>query len=185
VILIDTTGADGTLSHPAETTGMPSSIYDFDVKTIDGGDKSLGDYRGKALLIVNVASQCGMTPQYEGLEALHEAYEARGLAVLGFPANEFGGQEPGTNEEIKEFCSARYAVKFDMFAKVKVKGQGIHPLFDYLTKPESNPGFSGDIKWNFNKFLVGRDGRVVARFEPKVEPTSGAVKRAIEDALSP
>jgi glutathione peroxidase len=163
---------------------MTHSIYDFSVKTITGETKSLGDYRGRALLIVNVASQCGLTPQYRGLEELHEAYAAKGLAVLGFPANEFGAQEPGTNDEIKEFCSTRYDVKFDLFAKVKVKGPGIDPLFDYLTGEATNPGKSGEIKWNFNKFLVGRHGEVLARFEPKVEPTSPEVKQAVEEALS-
>ena len=162
---------------------MSASIYDFTMKTIDGVPKSLADYRGKALLIVNVASQCGLTPQYDGLEQLHEAYASRGLAVLGFPANEFGAQEPGSNEQIKEFCATRYHVKFDIFAKVKVKGSGIDPLFEYLTSKETNLPFAGEIKWNFNKFLIGRDGRVVARFEPKVEPTSPEVKRAIEKAL--
>jgi glutathione peroxidase len=162
---------------------MANGIYDFSVKTIEGKVKSLGDYRGKALLIVNVASQCGMTPQYRGLEELHETYGARGLAVLGFPANEFGAQEPGSNEEIKEFCSVGYGVKFDLFAKVKVKGPEIDPLFAYLTGKENNPGFSGEIRWNFNKFLVGRSGEVLARFEPKVEPASAEVKQAIEKAL--
>src|SRR5690349_18367627 len=150
---------------------MSARIYDFSVQTIDGSPKSLGDYRGKALLIVNVASQCGLTPQYAGLEQLHEAYGARGLAVLGFPANEFGAQEPGSNGEIKEFCTTRYGVKFDMFAKVKVKGSDMDPLFQYLTSKETNPAFAGDIKWNFNKFLIGRDGSVLARFAPQVEPT--------------
>jgi glutathione peroxidase len=163
---------------------MPSSLYDFSVDTIDGAPKSLGDYRGKALLIVNVASQCGLTPQYKGLEQLHEAYARRGFAVLGFPANEFGAQEPGDNQEIKEFCTTRYAVTFDLFAKVKVKGPGIHPLFAYLTGKDTNSGFAGDIKWNFNKFLVGRDGQVRARFEPKVEPTSPEVTEAVERALA-
>jgi glutathione peroxidase len=165
-------------------TAQPHSIYDFSAKTIGGDTKSLGDYRGRALLIVNVASQCGLTPQYRGLEELHEAYAAKGLSVLGFPANEFGSQEPGTNDEIKEFCAVRYGVKFDMFAKVKVKGQGIDPLFAYLTGDATNPGKSGEIKWNFNKFLVGRHGEMLARFEPKVEPTSIEVKQAIEEALS-
>ncbi len=163
---------------------MSKSVYDFSVRTIDGAPKSLGDYRGKALLVVNVASQCGLTPQYRGLEELHEAYAAKGLAVLGFPANEFGAQEPGSNEQIKEFCSTRYDVKFDLFAKTKVKGAGIDPLFEYLTSKETNPGFAGDIKWNFNKFLIGKDGRVVARFEPQVEPTSAEVKAAIDRALA-
>ncbi len=162
---------------------MTQSIYDFRVKTIDGTPKSLGEYKGKALLIVNVASACGLTPQYRGLEELHESYAGKGFAVLGFPANEFGSQEAGTNDEIKEFCTTKYGVKFDMFAKVKVKGPGIDPLFDYLTSDKTNPGFSGEIKWNFNKFLIGKGGEILGRFEPKVEPTSGEVKQAIEAAL--
>jgi glutathione peroxidase len=163
---------------------MSKSIYDFSVKTIDGHPKTLSDYRGKALLVVNVASQCGLTPQYAGLEALHETYAAQGLAVLGFPANEFGAQEPGTNDEIKAFCAVRYDVKFDMFAKVKVKGAGIDPLFEYLTSNEANPLVAGEIKWNFNKFLVGRNGDVLQRFEPQVDPSSVEVKSAIENALA-
>ncbi len=181
---VDADGVNATLPPSKMATTPPTSIHDFTMKTIDGTPKRLSDYRGKAVLIVNVASQCGLTPQYAQLEQLHEAYEARGLAVLGFPANEFGAQEPGANDEIKEFCTTRYAVKFDLFAKVKVKGAGIDPLFDYLTGKETNPDFAGDIKWNFNKFLVGRDGHVLARFEPKVEPTSAEVKQAIEKALS-
>jgi glutathione peroxidase len=159
------------------------SIYDFSARTIDGTPKKLADYRGKVLLVVNVASQCGLTPQYKGLEALREEYGARGLDVLGFPANEFGAQEPGSEAQIKEFCETRYGVKFDMFAKVKVKGPGIDPIFEYLTSKESNPAFGGDIKWNFNKFLVGKDGALLGRFEPQVEPTSPEVKAAVEKAL--
>ena len=149
---------------------MAKTIYEFSEHTIDGKAKNLADYKGKALLVVNVASKCGLTPQYAGLEKLHEEYAAKGFAVLGFPANEFGGQEPGTNEQVLEFCTTNYGVKFDMFAKVKVKGPGIDPLFDYLTSATTNPGFSGEIKWNFNKFLVGRTGEVLARFEPQVDP---------------
>jgi glutathione peroxidase len=163
---------------------MPKSIHEFSVKTIDDMPKSLGDYRGKAVLVVNVASQCGLTPQYRGLEQLHEEYASKGLAVLGFPANEFGSQEPGTNDQIRDFCTRTYGVTFDMFAKVKVKGPGIDPLFEYLTGKETNPAFSGDIKWNFNKFLVGKNGEVLARFEPAVEPTSAEVRSAIEKALA-
>ena len=163
---------------------MTKNVYGFEAKTIDGKTKRLGDYEGKVALIVNVASRCGLTPQYEGLEKLHDAYAKKGLSVLGFPANEFGAQEPGTETEIKDFCTTNYGVKFDMFAKVKVKGAGIHPLFEYLTGKETNPAFAGDIKWNFNKFLVGKDGAVIARFEPPVEPTSADVKGAIEKALA-
>lgn len=163
---------------------MHSSIHEFQAQTIDGKDKSLGDYKGRVALIVNVASECGLTPQYDGLEKLHEEYAAKGLSILGFPANEFGAQEPGSNDEIKTFCKTKFGVKFDMFGKVKVKGDGIHPLFAYLTGKDTNPAFAGDIKWNFNKFLVGKNGEVLARFEPKVEPTSPEVKQAIEKALA-
>ena len=156
-----------------------TTAHDFDAKTITGQQKSLRDYAGKVMLIVNVASECGLTPQYDGLEKLHEKYAERGLRVLGFPANEFGAQEPGTNEKIQEFCRTQYGVKFDMFGKVVVKGQGIHPLFDWLTKETG-----GEIKWNFGKFLVGKNGEILARFEPKVEPTSPEVTQAIEKALS-
>ena len=162
---------------------MSKTIHDFSARTIDGTPKSLADYKGKALLIVNVASKCGLTPQYKGLEELHETYGPQGLSVLGFPANEFGAQEPGTEVEIKDFCTTNYGVKFDMFAKVKVKGPGIDPLFEYLTSKEQNPKFAGDIKWNFNKFLVGKNGEVLARFEPQVEPTSPEVKQAVAKAL--
>jgi glutathione peroxidase len=163
---------------------MPQSVHEFTAKTIDGTTKKLSEYRGRPLLIVNVASKCGLTPQYRGLEELHEAYAARGLSVIGFPANEFGAQEPGTDEQIKDFCETTYGVEFDMFAKVKVKGAGIDPLFAFLTGKDTNPDFAGDIQWNFNKFLVSKDGRVVARFEPQVEPTSPEVKQAIERELA-
>jgi len=163
---------------------MSQTTYQFEAKTIDGASKKLADYEGKVTLIVNLASQCGLTPQYAGLQALHEEYGPRGFVVLGFPANEFGSQEPGSNEQIKDFCTTRFGVKFDMFAKVKVKGPGIDPLFAFLTSPETNPKFSGDIKWNFNKFLVGKHGEVLARFEPQVEPTSLEVKAAVERALA-
>ncbi|HEV3194306.1 MAG TPA: glutathione peroxidase [Polyangiaceae bacterium] len=162
---------------------MASRIYDFSLKTIDGKPTTLADFRGKVLLIVNVASRCGFTPQYEGLEKLHEKYGPRGLKVLGFPANEFGSQEPGTDEQINTLCTTNYGVKFDMFSKVKVKGPGIDPLFEYLTNPETDREFGGDIKWNFNKFLVSRSGEVIGRFEPKVDPTSAEVVRAIQTAL--
>jgi glutathione peroxidase len=157
---------------------MPT-VHEFTAATIDGQDKSLADYKGNVLLIVNVASQCGLTPQYKGLEALHRAYRERGLRVLGFPANEFGRQEPGTDDEIKTFCETNYGVDFDLFSKVVVKGPGIHPLFAHLTSATG-----GDIKWNFNKFLVGKNGEILARFEPPVEPESAEVKQAIEKALA-
>ncbi len=161
---------------------MPS-VHDFSAKTITGDDKKLADYDGKVLLIVNVASQCGLTPQYEALEKLHEEYGPKGLRVLGFPANEFGAQEPGANDEIKQFCETKFGVKFDMFGKVVVKGEGIHPLFQYLTGKDTDPDFAGEIKWNFNKFLVGKRGEILGRFEPQVEPQAPEVRAAIEKAL--
>jgi glutathione peroxidase len=156
------------------------SVYDYSAKTIDGQDKKLDQYKGHPLLIVNVASKCGLTPQYEGLEKLNKEYGAKGLRVLGFPANEFGAQEPGSNDDIKTFCTTNYGVDFDMFGKDVVKGEGIHPLFDFLTKKSP---FAGDIKWNFNKFLVDKNGEVVGRFEPQVDPTSPEVRQAIEKLL--
>jgi glutathione peroxidase len=163
---------------PAPEVTM-TSAHDFTAKTIDGQEKKLADYKGQPLLVVNVASECGLTPQYKALEALNKKYRERGLRVLGFPANEFGAQEPGSNADIKKFCESKYAVTFDMFGKVVVKGDGIDPLFAWLTKETG-----GDIKWNFNKFLVGKNGEILARFEPKTEPESPEVVAAIEKALA-
>ena len=162
---------------------MATSIHDFTVKTIDGKDKSLADYKGKVLLVVNVASECGFTPQYDGLEKLHEQYGAKGFEVLGFPANEFGGQEPGSDAEIQTFCTSKFGVKFPMFSKVKVSGDGMHPLYDWLQSTETNPKFGGPVKWNFYKFLVDKNGQVIGRFAHKAEPLSADVKSAIEAAL--
>ena len=160
-----------------------NSVHDFTLKDIDGKDTSLSKYRGKVVLLVNVASKCGLTPQYEGLQALYTKYKDRGFEILGFPANNFMGQEPGTNEEIKSFCTLKYNVTFPMFAKISVKGADIHPLYKYLTEKETNPEFGGEIKWNFNKFLVDKNGKVIARFEPKVTPENEEVTKAIEKAL--
>jgi len=160
-----------------------STVYDFKATTIDGDEQSLADYKGKAMLIVNVASKCGFTPQYKGLEAVYERYKDQGLVVIGFPANNFLGQEPGTNEEIKTFCSRTYNVTFPMYSKISVKGDDKAPLYQYLTDSNANPNTGGEIKWNFTKFLVGRDGKVIARFEPKVTPDSPEVTAAIENAL--
>jgi glutathione peroxidase len=143
----------------------------------------LKKYRGKVLLIVNVASKCGLTPQYAGLQKLHEQYADRGLAILGFPANNFLRQEPGTNAQIKEFCSTKYGVGFDMFAKVSVKGHDKCELYGFLTNKQSNPEFGGELKWNFTKFLVDREGRVIGRFEPRVKPGDPEVVHAIKAAL--
>ena len=155
-----------------------TTAHDFSAKTIKGEDKSLADYKGSVLLVVNTASECGLTPQYKGLEALHDKYGTKGLKVLGFPANEFGAQEPGSNDEIATFCQKNYGVSFDMFSKVKVKGDGIDPLFAWLTKETG-----GDIKWNFGKFLIGKNGEILQRFEPTVEPSSPELTSAIEKAL--
>ena len=167
----------------AGTTTEASSIYDFQVEDIDGRPVSLKEYRGKVLLIVNVASRCGYTYQYEGLEALYRQYGGRGLVVLGFPANDFLRQEPGSNEQIKEFCTLKYGVSFPMFAKIHVKGRDAHPLYRFLTYKSTNPRFAGGITWNFNKFLIGRDGAVLGRFATKEEPDSERVRQAVEQAL--
>lgn len=167
----------------AEQTKTVKSIYDFTVQDIDGNEVSLAEYRGKVLLIVNVASKCGFTPQYEGLQKLYNEYQDQGFVVLGFPANNFKNQEPGTNQEIKEFCSVNYGVTFPIFTKISVKGDDIHPLYQYLTSKDTNPEFAGDISWNFNKFLLDPSGKVIARFESKDKPESEIVLSAIEAAL--
>jgi glutathione peroxidase len=156
-----------------------TTAYDFTARTIKGEPKKLTDYKGQVLLVVNVASECGLTPQYKGLEALNRKYRERGLRVLGFPANEFGAQERGSNEQIASFCSTKYDVTFDMFSKVVVKGTGIDPVFQWLT---SETG--GDIKWNFAKFLIGKNGDIRQRFEPTVTPESPELTQAIEKALA-
>lgn len=158
------------------------SIYSIPLKDIDGKSTSLKAYKGKVLLIVNVASKCGNTPQYAGLEELYRKYKATGFEVLGFPCNQFGGQEPGTNEEIKQFCSSKYQVSFPLFDKLEVNGQNRHPLYAVLAGDESP--FPGRIQWNFAKFLLGRDGTIVGRFDPKVKPDSPELVQAIETALA-
>jgi glutathione peroxidase len=155
-----------------------SSVHEFTLNSIDGKPGPLSAYQGKVVLIVNVASRCGFTPQYAGLEALYEKYKDRGFTILGFPANNFGGQEPGTNEEIKTFCSSKYNVTFPMYAKISVKGDDKAPLYQFLTAATGS-----EIQWNFTKFLVDKNGKVVARFEPKVTPESPEVAEAIEKAL--
>jgi glutathione peroxidase len=156
----------------------------FTMKSLAGKDVELNKYQGKVVLVVNVASECGLTPQYEGLQKLHKQFSGEGLAVLGFPANEFGKQEPGTDEQIDKFCKTKYGVDFDMFSKVVVKGNGQCELYKFLTSKETDPKFAGDIKWNFEKFLIGRNGEVVARFAPKVDPTSEEVVNTIKAELS-
>jgi glutathione peroxidase len=182
---------------------MSSELYGFSVRTIKGEEVSLSSFADKVLLLVNVASKCGLTPQYEGLEKVYETYQDKGFTVLGFPANEFAGQEPGSNEEIEEFCQVRFNVKFPMFAKIVVKGEGQHPLYAYLTKAQPDAqtkpdsvlreklgekglasGEPQDILWNFEKFLVNRKGEVVARFAPDVTPEDPLIVEAITTELA-
>jgi len=162
----------------------PMSVLDAKVKDIDGKDVDLSRYKGEVLLIVNTASQCGYTPQYKGLESVYEKYKDKGFEVLAFPANEFGAQEPGTDAEIKTFCTTKYNVTFPVFSKIVVKGAGSHPLYKFLTNQETNPKFAGEIPWNFTKFLVNRKGEVIARFKPGDKPESAEVTSAIEKALA-
>lgn len=181
---------------------MAQNIYDFKANRITGEAESLSKYKDKVVLVVNVASQCGLTPQYDALEKIYDKYKDQGFAVLGFPANEFGAQEPGSNQEIVEFCQSKFGVKFPMFEKIVVKGNGQHPLYHYLTseKPQAvikeGTDFEGrlkgyghtrenknDILWNFEKFLIGRDGKILARFNPDISPDDALITRAIELAL--
>ena len=158
------------------------SLYDIQVKDIDGKDTSLKPYQGKVMLVVNVASKCGFTPQYTALEAVYLKYQPQGLVVCGFPCNQFGGQEPGTDLEIKAFCTSKYSVTFPMFDKLEVNGANRHPL--YVTLAGANSPFPGNIKWNFTKFLIGRDGKILNRFDSSVAPDSAEVTKAIEAALA-
>ena len=159
------------------------TVHDIDVKTLSGQDASLGDLAGTTVLVVNVASECGLTPQYEGLQRLHDRFAGRGFAVAGFPCNQFGEQEPGTPEEIGEFCSVNYGVSFPMFEKIEVNGPHRHPLYAELTAVPDASGEAGDIQWNFEKFLIGPDGSVIARFRPMTEPEDPAIVSAIEANL--
>jgi glutathione peroxidase len=167
---------------PAAMFGA-SSVYDFSMNSLDGKPMSIADYKGKVLLLVNVASYCGYTYQYKDLEAMYEKYKDQGLVVVGFPANNFGGQEPGTDAQIKDFCERTYHVKFPMVAKVSVKGSDKTPIYQFLTSPAANPATAGEIQWNFTKFLVDRNGKVIQRFEPAVEPSSKEMVGAVEKAL--
>lgn len=160
-----------------------TSLYDFTMKDIDGNNVKLSDYKGKTVLIVNVASFCGYTKQYTPLEQLYTQYKDKGLVILGFPANDFGAQEPGTDTEIKEFCSTKYNVTFPMFSKVTVKGADKHPLFAWLTSGGGDSALAGEIGWNFEKFLVGPDGRLIARYETRTEPMSETIMSDIERSL--
>jgi glutathione peroxidase len=174
----------GVLLIMATSLLAGSGVYTFTLNSIDGKPARLADYKGKVVLLVNVASQCGYTPQYSALEAVYEKYKDHGFVILGFPANNFGAQEPGTNEEIKTFCTRKYSVTFPMYSKISVKGPDQAPLYTYLTK-ETGSGIAGEIQWNFTKFLVNRDGKVVQRFEPAVTPDSKEVTEAIEKQLKP
>jgi glutathione peroxidase len=162
--------------------GAAESLYDIPLKDIDGKDATLKPYAGKVLLVVNVASKCGFTPQYTALEAIYQKYQSQGLVVCGFPCNQFGEQEPGTDVEIKQFCTSKYNVTFPMFDKLEVNGANRHPL--YVTLAGADSPFPGNIKWNFTKFLIGRDGKILNRFDSKVKPDSEEVTRAIEAALA-
>ncbi len=178
-----------TAVHPAlsaqknkEKSVEQAPLYSFQLKTIDGKDTTLAAYKGKALLIVNTASLCGYTPQYASLQKLYETYKDKGFEVLAFPANNFGKQEPGSNSEIKEFCTRKFKTTFPLFEKISVKGDDIHPLYKYLT---SVPGFEGDIRWNFSKFVIDSTGKVTARFDSKVDPMSQELLTKLEGALPP
>jgi glutathione peroxidase len=169
----------GTTLMAAEKT-----VYDFTLNSIEGQSAPLASFKGKVVLLVNVASRCGFTPQYAGLEALYEKYKDRGFVIVGIPANNFGAQEPGSNQEIKTFCTSKYHVTFPMMAKVSVKGSDITPLYAFLTDKSANPKTGGEIGWNFTKFLIGPDGKVVGRFDSEVEPDSKDLTSAVEKALS-
>ena len=162
---------------------VPAAL-NFQVESLDGKPIDLSTYQGKAILVVNVASRCGLTPQYKELQALHDKYHEAGLAVLGFPCNQFGKQELGTAAEIREFCTANYGVTFDMFSKIDVNGEQANPLYKYLRAVETKPQGAGDISWNFEKFLIGRDGQVVARFAPKTRPSDPEFVAALEKVLA-
>lgn len=170
-------------AEPAKSEEPGKSVLDFKVQNIEGREVDLGTYRGQVLLIVNVASECGLTPQYQELEALYRKYKERGLRILAFPANDFGAQEPGTNKEIRAFCTSKYDVTFDLFSKVSVKGDQQCDLYRYLTDPQRNAPFGGEIRWNFQKFLIDREGRVISRFDPQEKPLSNKIIEAVESAL--
>jgi glutathione peroxidase len=163
---------------------MTKTIHDFELKNIDGKAQKLSAYKGKVLLLVNVASKCGLTPQYKGLEALYEEKQDAGFVVLGFPCNQFGGQEPGSDADVAAFCSTKYDVSFPMFSKLDVNGSGRAPLYAWLTAEKTKPDGPGDITWNFAKFVVGKDGRVKARFNPRVDPSDSGLRKAIDSALA-
>ena len=173
--------AKGAMMQKSDTKAAPGKIYEFSVKTIDGKDRKLSDYKGHVLMVVNTASLCGFTPQYDALETVFQKYKEQGFRVLAFPANEFGAQEPGGNAEIKEFCRMKFSIKFDLFEKIVVKGDGIHPLYKFLT---TESGFNGPIGWNFAKFLVGKNGEIAGRFDPSTDPMGRTMTKKIEELLA-
>ncbi len=166
---------------PDRTVTEQKTVYSFAMKTVDGKDRPLSEYSGKVLLVVNVASRCGYTPQYKDLQAVYEKYKDRGFRILAFPANNFGAQEPGTDKEIKEFCETNYHVSFDLFSKISVKGEDQHPLYRYLT---TESPFPGEVKWNFQKYLVDRKGKVVGMFPSRVKPTDKEIEQHLEALLN-
>lgn len=181
VVIVPLAAASGQDKPDKKKSASPA--LDFTVKNIDGQDVFLGDFQGQVLLMVNVASKCGYTPQYKTLEAVYRKYKDQGLKILAFPANNFGKQEPGTNKQIKKYCESKFDVTFDLFAKVSVKGDDQCPLYQFLTDKSKTGQFGGDIRWNFQKFLIDRAGQVVARFEPGDDPMGDKVVKAIEAAL--
>ena len=183
VIVLLSVASGGEVKKKVQKEKHMTGIHDFKVADIDGNDANLADYKGKALLIVNVASKCGFTPQYKGLENIYRQYKDKGFEILAFPSNDFMGQEPGTNKEIKTFCQLNYQVSFPLFSKISVKGEDIHPLYKFLTEKSTDPKFAGSITWNFNKFLIDRKGNIVNRFDSREEPQSPEVIRTIEEAL--
>jgi glutathione peroxidase len=178
-----TSGAKEIVKPPTDKPADKTPLQ-YTVKDIDGKEVNLADFKGKVVMIVNVASKCGNTPQYAPLEATYEKYKGKGLVILGFPANNFGAQEPGSNEQVKEFCTATYHVKFPMMAKISVKGDDKVDLYKFLTDPATNGEFAGEIEWNFGKFLVDRNGAVIARFNPRTKPDDPKVIKAVEKALA-
>ena len=184
MIRLSVLAAVGILMFAAFAAGEGKTVFDYTLNTIDGQPAPLAAYKGKIVLLVNVASRCGFTPQYTALESIYARYKDRGFVIIGIPANNFGAQEPGTNQEIKTFCQSKYNVTFPMMSKVSVKGEDKTPLYQYLTDKSVNPKTGGDIQWNFTKFLVGPEGQIIARFEPKVTPDSPEVTGAIEQALA-
>jgi glutathione peroxidase len=183
LMAVSAVGAEKATANAANTAQVKGDALAFTVKDIDGKDVNLSEYKGKVVMIVNVASKCGNTPQYKQLEEMYNKYKDQGFVILGFPANNFGGQEPGTDSQIKEFCTSKYSVTFPMFSKVSVKGDDKAPLYKYLTSLDTKPKGKGEVSWNFEKFLIGKDGSVVARFEPKTKPDDAKVVSAIEAQL--